>query len=49
MAERDAGADRQVTGLVSKLDGRFERPTAEVDSVESARDIPTVAEFAPFW
>ncbi|MFJ3417984.1 MULTISPECIES: 1-deoxy-D-xylulose-5-phosphate synthase [unclassified Streptomyces] len=29
---------RQVTGLVSKLDGRFERPTAEVDSVESARD-----------
>ncbi|MBK3574403.1 1-deoxy-D-xylulose-5-phosphate synthase [Streptomyces sp. MBT65] len=29
---------RQVTGLVSKLDGRFDRPTAEVDSVESARD-----------
>jgi 1-deoxy-D-xylulose-5-phosphate synthase len=29
---------RQVTGLVSKLDGRFERPTAEADSVESARD-----------
>jgi len=29
---------RQVTGLVSKLDGRFDRPTAEVDSVEPARD-----------
>ncbi|SEE65017.1 1-deoxy-D-xylulose-5-phosphate synthase [Streptomyces sp. 3213] len=29
---------RQVTGLVSKLDGRFDRPAAEVDSVESARD-----------
>ncbi|MFF4490362.1 1-deoxy-D-xylulose-5-phosphate synthase [Streptomyces sp. NPDC001544] len=29
---------RQVTGLVSRLDGRYDRPTAEVDSVESARD-----------
>ncbi|MFE2417639.1 1-deoxy-D-xylulose-5-phosphate synthase [Streptomyces hokutonensis] len=29
---------RQVTGLVSKLDGRFDRPAAEADSVESARD-----------
>ncbi|MGW4440269.1 1-deoxy-D-xylulose-5-phosphate synthase [Streptomyces sp. NPDC004596] len=29
---------RQVTGLVSKLDGRFDRTAAEVDSVEPARD-----------
>ncbi|MGW6733957.1 1-deoxy-D-xylulose-5-phosphate synthase [Streptomyces sp. NPDC055013] len=29
---------RQVTGLVSKLDGRFDRTTADVDSVEPARD-----------
>ena len=29
---------RQVTGLVSKLDGRFNREAAEVDSVEPARD-----------
>ncbi|MGW1951353.1 1-deoxy-D-xylulose-5-phosphate synthase [Streptomyces sp. NPDC001920] len=29
---------RQVTGLVSKLDGRFDRAAAEVDSVEPARD-----------
>ncbi|MDQ0789827.1 1-deoxy-D-xylulose-5-phosphate synthase [Streptomyces sp. B3I7] len=30
---------RQVTGLVSKLDGRFERPTAEAEPVEEpARD-----------
>ncbi|KFG73142.1 1-deoxy-D-xylulose-5-phosphate synthase [Streptomyces mutabilis] len=29
---------RQVTGLVAKLDGRFERTGAEVDSVEAARD-----------
>ncbi|MFE7974360.1 1-deoxy-D-xylulose-5-phosphate synthase [Streptomyces shenzhenensis] len=29
---------RQVTGLVSRLDGRFESPTAEVDPVEPARD-----------
>ncbi len=29
---------RQVTGLVSKLDGRYGSTAAEVDSVESARD-----------
>ncbi|MFI7409607.1 1-deoxy-D-xylulose-5-phosphate synthase [Streptomyces sp. NPDC049627] len=29
---------RQVTGLVSRLDGRFDRAAAEVDSVEPARD-----------
>lgn len=29
---------RQVTGLVSKLDGRFDRTAAGVDSVEPARD-----------
>ncbi|GHC55182.1 1-deoxy-D-xylulose-5-phosphate synthase 2 [Streptomyces flavofungini] len=29
---------RQVTGLVAKLDGRFERNAASVDSVEPARD-----------
>ncbi|MEU6574179.1 1-deoxy-D-xylulose-5-phosphate synthase [Streptomyces sp. NPDC046805] len=29
---------RQVTGLVAKLDGRFDRTAAEVDSVEAARD-----------
>ncbi|MER5936345.1 1-deoxy-D-xylulose-5-phosphate synthase [Streptomyces sp. NPDC001928] len=29
---------RQVTGLVSKLDGRFDGAAAEVDSVEPARD-----------
>ncbi|MFI6657890.1 1-deoxy-D-xylulose-5-phosphate synthase [Streptomyces sp. NPDC050523] len=29
---------RQVTGLVSKLDGRFDRTATEVDSVEPARD-----------
>ncbi|MGV9252395.1 1-deoxy-D-xylulose-5-phosphate synthase [Streptomyces sp. NPDC003697] len=29
---------RQVTGLVAKLDGRFERTAAGVDSVEPARD-----------
>lgn len=29
---------RQVTGLVAKLDGRFERAGAGVDSVETARD-----------
>ncbi|MEV0175591.1 1-deoxy-D-xylulose-5-phosphate synthase [Streptomyces sp. NPDC050803] len=29
---------RQVTGLVSKLDGRYDRTAAEVDSVEPARD-----------
>ncbi|MFF9019156.1 1-deoxy-D-xylulose-5-phosphate synthase [Streptomyces eurythermus] len=29
---------RQVTGLVAKLDGRFERPADAVDSVEPARD-----------
>ncbi|QEV20862.1 1-deoxy-D-xylulose-5-phosphate synthase [Streptomyces alboniger] len=29
---------RQVTGLVAKLDGRFERSAAAVDSVEPARD-----------
>ncbi|MEU1709193.1 1-deoxy-D-xylulose-5-phosphate synthase [Streptomyces sp. NPDC005706] len=29
---------RQVTGLVSKLDGRFDRTAAEVDSVQPARD-----------
>jgi 1-deoxy-D-xylulose-5-phosphate synthase len=29
---------RQVTGLVAKLDGRYERTGAEVDSVEAARD-----------
>ncbi|MEW2259985.1 1-deoxy-D-xylulose-5-phosphate synthase [Streptomyces sp. NPDC047869] len=29
---------RQVTGLVSKLDGRFDRTAVEVDSVEPARD-----------
>ncbi|WP_405868439.1 MULTISPECIES: 1-deoxy-D-xylulose-5-phosphate synthase [unclassified Streptomyces] len=29
---------RQVTGLVSKLDGRFNRAAAQVDSVEPARD-----------
>ncbi|WP_369273992.1 1-deoxy-D-xylulose-5-phosphate synthase [Streptomyces sp. R11] len=29
---------RQVTGLVSKLDGRFDRTAADVDAVEPARD-----------
>ncbi|MFG2129814.1 1-deoxy-D-xylulose-5-phosphate synthase [Streptomyces sp. NPDC048751] len=29
---------RQVTGLVSKLDGRFDRTAAEVESVQPARD-----------
>ncbi|MGW2488867.1 1-deoxy-D-xylulose-5-phosphate synthase [Streptomyces sp. NPDC001606] len=29
---------RQVTGLVAKLDGRFDRPADAVDSVEPARD-----------
>ncbi|MFJ8544429.1 1-deoxy-D-xylulose-5-phosphate synthase [Streptomyces sp. NPDC093586] len=29
---------RQVTGLVAKLDGRYERTDAEVDPVEAARD-----------
>ncbi|MEU1303073.1 1-deoxy-D-xylulose-5-phosphate synthase [Streptomyces shenzhenensis] len=29
---------RQVTGLVARLGGRFESPTAEVDPVEPARD-----------
>ncbi len=29
---------RQVTGLVSKLDGRFDRTADEVDSVQPARD-----------
>ncbi|WP_077797942.1 1-deoxy-D-xylulose-5-phosphate synthase [Streptomyces sp. JHA26] len=29
---------RQVTGLVAKLDGRYERPGAEVDPMEAARD-----------
>ncbi|MFE9609980.1 1-deoxy-D-xylulose-5-phosphate synthase [Streptomyces sp. NPDC006012] len=29
---------RQVTGVVARLDGRFDPPTAEFDSVEPARD-----------
>ncbi|MFD5457692.1 transketolase C-terminal domain-containing protein, partial [Streptomyces olivaceus] len=29
---------RQVTGLVAKLDGRYDRAGAEVDQVEAARD-----------
>ncbi|MGW0302783.1 1-deoxy-D-xylulose-5-phosphate synthase, partial [Streptomyces anthocyanicus] len=29
---------RQVTGLVARLDGRYDRAGAEVDQVEAARD-----------
>ncbi|MFJ8794731.1 1-deoxy-D-xylulose-5-phosphate synthase [Streptomyces sp. NPDC102462] len=29
---------RQVTGLVARLDGRFDAPTADIDPVERARD-----------